>query len=346
MSLKRIFSFVVACVVIFSIGFSQDKGFAATKINQDELNAYLAEIRMTEDELKEYMDYYDLTLKDFESVEDLRDTFGPIVTPETLQELLDDYEMTEEEVTNILIDYGEMEEGETILGTFHFIYDIEDIIAFDLESDMDYTEEDELDLMDDLFTEIDLTEEELDRLIDHLLPIVEDPSFETRLMAIADKMDQLEYFETIDELSAEQVAELLSIYDDLQNLLQIQFKFSLIHDGVTSNLSLESLFKLEDLTNASLLVSIYDLNGNLLLDFKLTGEMIDSNLVKETGNDLKESTKVITKVAEIKKEKPKHKTEKGALMPKTSGNYLFGALIGLVMIALAYRLIRKAILVK
>lgn len=344
--MKRILSFVVACVVIFSFGFSQDKGFAATKINQDELNAYLVEIRMTEDELKEYLDYYGLTLKDFESVEELRDTFGPIVTPETLQELLDDYEMTEEEVTNILIDYGEMEEGETILDTFHFIYDIEDIIAFDLESDMEYTDEDELDLMDDLFSEIDLTEEELDRLINHLLPIVEDPSFETRLMAIADKMEQLEYFETIDELSAEQVAELLSIYDDLQNLLQIQFKFSLIHDGVTSNLSLESLFKLEDLTNASLLVSIYDLNGNLLLDFKLTGEMIGSDLVKETGNDLKESTKVITKVAEVKKEKPKHKTEKGALMPKTSGNYLFGALIGLMMIALAYRLIRKAILVK
>ena len=74
--------------------------------------------------------------------------------------------------------------------------------------------------------------------------------------------------------------------------------------------------------------------------------MIDSNLVKETGNDIKESTKVITKVAELKKEKPTHKTEKGALMPKTSGNYLFGTLIGLVMIALAYRLFRKVILVK
>lgn len=122
-------------------------------------------------------------------------------------------------------------------------------------------------------------------------------------MAISDRMNQLEYFETIDELSAEQVAELLSIYNDLQSLLQIQFKFALIQDGVTTNLSLDALFQLKELTNASLLVSIYDLNGKFLLDFTLTGEMIGSDLVKETGNDMKQSTEVISKVAEVKKKR-------------------------------------------
>ncbi|WP_251025344.1 processed acidic surface protein [Bacillus sp. ISL-57] len=73
---------------------------------------------------------------------------------------------------------------------------------------MDYDEEEISDLMDGLFTEIGLTDEVLDRFMNHLLPIVEDPSLESRLMAISDRMNQLEYFETIDELSAEQVAEL------------------------------------------------------------------------------------------------------------------------------------------
>ncbi|MFE4140655.1 processed acidic surface protein [Peribacillus sp. YIM B13472] len=150
--------------------------------------------------------------------------------------------MTEAELTELLIEYDELEEGDSIIDTFHFIYDIEDII--DLE--MDYDEEEIIDLMDRLFTEIGLTDEELDRFMNHLLPIVEDPSFETRLMAISDRMDQLEYFETIDELSAEQVAELLSIYNDLQSLLQIQFKFALIQDGVTTNLSLEAYSNLRN----------------------------------------------------------------------------------------------------
>ncbi|MFJ7929846.1 processed acidic surface protein [Peribacillus sp. NPDC096448] len=347
--MKRYFSFFMALIVLFSLGSSGTKGFAATKVNQDELNAYLSEVRMTQEELEEYLSYYDLTLNELKSVEELRDTLGPAVTPETLQNLLEQYEMTEAELTELLIEYGELEEGDSIIDTFHFIYDIEDIIDLEMDYDEEEMEYDKeiSDLVEGLFTEIGLTDEELDRFMNHLLPIVEDPSYESRLMAISDRMNQLEYFETIDELSAEQVAELLSIYNDLQSLLQIQFKFALIQDGTTTNLSLEALFQLKELTNASLLVSIYDLNGNFLLDFTLTGEMIGSDLVKETGNDIKQSTKVISKVVEVKKEKkkpvkPEHKTEKGGLLPKTAGNYLFGALIGLVLMGIAFGLIRKA----
>ncbi|MFE5428443.1 processed acidic surface protein [Peribacillus simplex] len=352
--MKKFFSFFVALIVLFSLGISGTKAFAATKINQDELNAYLSEVRMTQEELEEYLSYYDLSLNELKSVEELRDTLGPTVTPETIQNLLKQYEMTEAELKELLIEYGELEEGDSIIDTFHFIYDIEDIIDLEMdydEEEMEYDDEEIIDLMDGLFTEIGLTDEELDRFMNHLLPIVEDPSFEARLMAISDRMDQLEYFETIDELSAEQVAELLSIYNDLQSLLQIQFKFALIQDGVTTNLSLEALFQLKELTNASLLVSIYDLNGNFLLDFTLTGEMIGSDLVKETGNDIKQSTEVISKVVEVKKEKkkekkkptkPEHKTEKGGVLPKTAGNYLFGALIGLMLMGIAFGLIRKA----
>ncbi|WP_176474812.1 processed acidic surface protein [Peribacillus simplex] len=348
--MKKYFSFFVALIVLFSLGSSGTKGFAATKINQDELNAYLSEVRMTQEELEEYLSYYDLTLNELKSAEELRETLGPAVTPETLQNLLKQYEMTEAELTELLMEYGELEEGDSIIDTFHFIYDIEDIIDLEMdydEEEMEYDEEEISDLMDGLFTEIGLADEELDRFMNHLLPIVEDPSFESRLKAISDRMNQLEYFETIDELSAEQVAELLSIYNDLQSLLQIQFKFALIQDGVTTNLSLEALFQLKELTNASLLVSIYDLNGNFLLDFTLTGEMIGSDLVKETGNDMKQSTEVISKVAEVKKEKkklakPEHKTEKGGVLPKTAGNYLFGALCGLMLMGIAFGLIRKA----
>lgn len=348
--MKKYFSFFVALIVLFSLGSSGTKGFAATMINQDEINAYLSEVRMTQEELEEYLSYYDLTLNELKSAEELRETLGPAVTPETLQNLLKQYEMTEAELTELLMEYGELEEGDSIIDTFHFIYDIEDIIDLEMdydEEEMEYDEEEISDLMDGLFTEIGLADEELDRFMNHLLPIVEDPSFESRLKAISDRMNQLEYFETIDELSAEQVAELLSIYNDLQSLLQIQFKFALIQDGVTTNLSLEALFQLKELTNASLLVSIYDLNGNFLLDFTLTGEMIGSDLVKETGNDMKQSTEVISKVAEVKKEKkkpakPEHKTEKGGVLPKTAGNYLFGALCGLVLMGIAFGLIRKA----
>jgi processed acidic surface protein len=127
MGMKKYFSFFVALIVLFSLGSSGTMGFAATKINQDELNEYLSEVRMTQEELEEYLSYYDLTLNELKSVEELRDTLGPAVTPETLQNLLKQYEMTEAELTELLIEYGELEEGDSIIDTFHFIYDIEDI---------------------------------------------------------------------------------------------------------------------------------------------------------------------------------------------------------------------------
>lgn len=81
--MKKYFSFFVALIVLFSLGSSGTIGFAATKINQDELNAFLSEVRMTQEELEEYLSYYDLTLNELKSAEELRETLGPAVTPET-----------------------------------------------------------------------------------------------------------------------------------------------------------------------------------------------------------------------------------------------------------------------
>ncbi|MFE4140656.1 processed acidic surface protein [Peribacillus sp. YIM B13472] len=63
-------------MVLFSLSLSGTKGFAATKINQDELNAYLSEVRMTQEELEEYLSYYDLSLNELKSAEELRDALG------------------------------------------------------------------------------------------------------------------------------------------------------------------------------------------------------------------------------------------------------------------------------
>lgn len=54
---------------------------------------------MTQEELEEYLSYYDLSLNELKWTEELRDTLGPTVTPETIQNLLKQYEMTEAELT-------------------------------------------------------------------------------------------------------------------------------------------------------------------------------------------------------------------------------------------------------
>ena len=50
---------------------------------------------MTQAELEDYLLYYEITLDEYESIDELRDMLGPALNPESLQTLLDDYDMTE-----------------------------------------------------------------------------------------------------------------------------------------------------------------------------------------------------------------------------------------------------------
>lgn len=333
--MQKFLSIILATVLFFTL--TSSPGYAAASLSQQDLEDYLTEVDMTQTELEEYLDYYGVELEEFSSIDELRDMLGPALTPASLEDLLHEYDMTEEELTALLIEYGEMEEGKTILDSFYFVSDIEMLILFDQDmGDIDWTE-----LLDDLSTEFDMNEEELERLFTHLEPIFEQPEFEDQLMTLADRMLQFEEFETLDELTAEQVAELFSIYDDLQNLLQVQFKFALIKDGVTTPISIKELYSIEELENASLVIAIHDLRGNLLLDFILTGEMFSSNLVKEAGQDLKEAPKVIEEVkSEASKTVPK--TVKGGLLPQTAGNYLLHSIAGLLIIGLSFVLFKRA----
>lgn len=330
--MKKILSAFLASMLLLLL--ASPSGFAA--INQTDLDSYLTEINMTQAELEDYLLYYEITLDEYESIDELRDMLGPALNPESLQTLLDDYDMTEAELTSLLIEYGEMEQGEQILDTFHFVSDIENIILLDQGlGDVDWTE-----LFDGLSSEFGLEEAEFERLFDYLEPVFEAPGFEEQFMALGDRMMQFEEFETLDDLTAEQVAELLSIYDDLQNILQVHFQYTLINNGTSTSLSTEELFKLTELNDAKLNIAIYDINGNPLLDLVITGDMFDSYLIQEVGQDLKEAPSIIEQV------KSAPRTVKGGLLPKTAGNYFFYTVMGLLMMGCAYILFKRAKLMK
>lgn len=326
--MNKVWSVILASLLLFSqMSYTS---YAATAISKKDLESYLKEVNMTQAELEDYLLYYDVTLKEFDSIDDLRGLLGPALNPSSLQTLLDDYKMTEAELTSLLIDYGELEEDQKILDHFHFVSDVEDIILLDQGlSDVDWTE-----LYDGLSSEFGIEEAEMERLFNYLEPIFETPEIEDQLTALSKRMEQFPYFETIDDMTAKQVTELLSIYNDLQNILQVQFKYSLVKDGATTPISILELLKLEELNDADLIVSIYDLNGNILLDFTLTGEMFDSKLIQETGQDLKEAPAIIKQVKSTT-------TVKGGILPKTDGNYLLNSIFGILLISLSVVLFRK-----
>jgi processed acidic surface protein len=108
---------------------------------------------------------------------------------------------------------------------------------------------------------------------------------------------------------------------------------------------------MEELKDAKLKVAFFSMDGQLLADLIVTGEMVDSGTVTETGEQINESAEEVTKTVEqsaavkpqksISNVKSEVKTVKGAKLPKTASDYLPNALLGLAVVLMGILILRK-----
>jgi processed acidic surface protein len=397
----------------------------AFNTNDPAFQDYLKEIGMSQEELEEYLSYDGYILEDFQDVEDLRSELGEPLREENLKILLADYDLTEEELKELLIENGELEPNQEITDVFKFYNDLEEYIDFLMEEaystpiteetltaylqeqnmtkeqliallekhgesleDFTYIEEladtveyyqnltplteenlneflktigltrqqlealleendDSLDnyttveeLADAVmfymipdFSELGLTDEELEKLSSHFESLnVEDPQFASKMEEIGKRLDAISLydFEGIKELSAEQIAEMTDVMQDMLDLFQLDVKFYLTKNGEKKPLNLASLMTMETTNGYDLFIEIYNKQSELLADLVLTADMFDSDFFKEIGGDLQKTSKV----AKLEKtKKPTKRTVKGAKLPKTASSYMQNMLIGVVLAA-------------
>ena len=340
--MKAIISTILAAALLFGTHVP-----ALAAVSTNELQAYLSEVQLTQEEFEAYLASYDLTVADFEDVSEIRDILGPRVTTETLQQLLEDYDMTRTELEALLSEYDYLEEGKTIEESFLFISDVEEVIYLDMDfDDIDFSELDE-DLwadMDGLFTDLGITDEELTNFVTHLVTILEqDPTILDQLEALSNQMMEFEDFDVVDELTPAQIATLLSITTEMKNLLQLDFSFYLVTDGVRTPISFESLLQLTEANDASLFIEVYNLDGVLLMDLLLTGDMVESDLITNTGEVISDAT---NSVASNTSAASKPSTVKGGELPKTAGNYAGMLAIGTLLLGTAFFIFRKGRAIK
>lgn len=201
---------------------------------------------LTETGISQVMDTYKLTraelnslLEEFGDVDSGVDVLDGdfIIFMEELEESLDFYvsfeedltPITEENLSLLIEDFGftSKDELEQFLNLFddsledyEYIEDLESSIMF-------YQEEWLFDLdIEGVFAEFGVTEQELERLAKHFETLdYTNPEFEERLMELSERMMAIEEFTTVTELSAEQIAELLSIYDEFMELFEMEAKY-------------------------------------------------------------------------------------------------------------------------
>ncbi|PGL72084.1 processed acidic surface protein [Bacillus sp. AFS055030] len=328
--------------------------YAAPDAN--ELKTYLVSIDLTQQQLEEYLtSYYGESISDFDSVDELKDTLGERLTQKTLDALLDEYGYTEDEIIDLAVYYDDMDENASLLDTYYFTSDIENLIY--LDEDESGSVEDEFPSMEEIYSalsEIGITEAEINNISTHFEKVVnDDPAVEAKLEALSERASALvenypEFFSmdteaTPEELPAALKVELMNIVKELQSTLKIDIKIAIEQNGVKTPLTFAKLLTMDDslesLENIKVYLEIDDNAGNLLLDaFFSSDELIADEEIVEIVKDTQKA---------IKNPKPTVtvRTENGGKLPNTATHTTEWTIAGMLMMLTAV-VLRKKVIVK
>ncbi|MCM3527589.1 processed acidic surface protein [Cytobacillus oceanisediminis] len=322
----------------------------------EEMIEYLGE-PITEENLQQLLAEYDLETEEelvallaengeMETTDDVRDVFryidalhstvsfltytGTEINEETLKQLLNDYGLTKEELISLL------EENDDSLENYEYIEDLDIMVSIYFGGD-ELPGEDE---MNQILADIDLTDEELEALFAHFMTLdFENPDLLEKMMDLESRLMAFGEFDSAGDLTEAEIAELISIMQEMMDLFQLDAEFYLVKDGEKTHLTTAEMVALEETKGHDLLIELYNTQGQFLADMIITAEMFSSELIEDTVTDLNQAETVIKKQGPAKvKPVSKHpKTVKGGKLPNTAGNYIEGVLagIGLTLLGMA-----------
>ncbi|WKA57705.1 processed acidic surface protein [Planococcus shenhongbingii] len=393
--MKRLLLLALSAALIFAI--FPGSAFAI-EADSKEFDAFLKEIGWEKQDYIDYLNEKEYSLEEFGTVDEL----GTPLSEEAILPVLTKYELTRDELNDLLITNGDIEKDQDVLDGEYIIFseDLADYVDFYMnegkgtpitdESLRQFIEvygfeskeelEEFLNEYDDsienyetiealeeavdnyifnsgfdlegLFNELGLTSEEIERLETHLntLPI-ETPAFQERASAIADRMMMIGEFDSADDLSAEEIAEIMDIFSDLLDLFDLNNQYFLVKGTDKKEINLSTLLALETLNGYNLLIEIYNTQGTFLADIILTAEMFGDEIIKETGKDIKEAEETVV-LAPVAPAAPTSKTPatvnvpvkqtiQGGRLPDTASDYAANTFAGLTLALLGVVLFRR-----
>jgi len=310
--MKKVFSILLVAIICSNVWVHN----VLAAVTENEVVTVLAEKGLDRAKFQEKLDYFELTLADFESREDLSDFIGTPVTSESLDDMLSRYGMTREELDTLLAEYGTSVEEQ---------WSIEEI---EFALDFYQNHEAEMEGLEEFLAAIGLTEDEIHKLFAHFESLDQ--------LVLEEKMEQmgarLETFLTFDpeaEFTDAQINELISVWEEMLGILQLSPKFYLVDaNGGKTAVTFRELTAMEELTSDALLIELYTSAGELLLDMQVSADMLTSDFIVNAGEKL-------TDIGDIAGELTKLKHQQ---MPDTASPYGMNILIGILIVMLGVTL--------
>jgi processed acidic surface protein len=213
--LKRWLSAMIACSVLI-IASNGTRAFA--QIEKQELEQYISSIGWSMDDLLHYLGKYQMTVADFQSMDELKQWLGTPITEENMRRLLKKHQLTQEELEALLGQFGETVQDYT------FVEDLDAAIRF-------YSHHNEkMQQINDMLGVIGFTESEAKRLFDHIASLP-NPHVGQQLAELDRRLQPFLQVEDATQLTEAQRRQLLSIWEDTLSALQMKAKFYLEGDG-------------------------------------------------------------------------------------------------------------------
>jgi processed acidic surface protein len=336
---KILVSFIT---ILLAFHFVPTNTFAEVK-DQD-LTVYLTELStergftITKDDYVKYLEEYSLVLlSDFENIQELEEYMGAVIKSDNsnLESIYEDFELDEQQLIDLLATNGEAIENYIYVDDLYFA-----IFDFEPQDELPNPEEIVED-MDGVMKEIDLTDEEIENLMNHFLSIeskLNSPEVGERLMSIAERMMGIDP----ENPTEEQIKEVGNAFEELLSIFKLKASFYIVEGNIKTQVSASELMQMEVLTGDYLLIQLFDLNGNLLADVKFTSDDIKEipTKVEEVADTVKEEVKAPTSPKANESNKAP-KTVKGGKLPITDSNNLEGAVAGAALIGLGLFLYRR-----
>ncbi len=307
--MKRVLS-----ILLITLMLGLQFPFAAfAQISNEEIENYLSPLGWTTVELENYLKEYGMSLNDFTSFEELKEWIGTPITEENRLNLLNQYNMSFEELKVLLAENAETPED------YFFVEDLDAAIHF-------YTSfSDEFNEVTDFFAQLGISDEELEKVFLHLSKLDEE-TVENQMAALEARISAMGDFSDVTELTETQKEETEAIFTEMLAIFRMSAKFYLESNGQREPLSLSALFEMENLNGNKLIIELYDDEGNVLLDMMVDENIFNSGFLSELAGNLELTPNLA------------HEHPFGEKMPETASPYVQNVLIGLFLLFIAVTL--------
>jgi hypothetical protein len=338
--MKRIGLLLLAFTML--LGFMPKTAMAAVNTySEQDLTNYLVEVsntrgfEVTKADINEALSLNDKSTSDFTSIEDLKGVLGDVIKSDfsNLEELYTKYNLDQDTLPALLSEYGDN------LKDYIFVNELDTALGFYTESSKSTLSGIDTAALMSMLGQLDLSEQEVQKLKDYYASMSDYLSsgeveaqlqtLQTKMMAFLEKLQQERAANENYKPSDAEIKEMVSYYNEILSIMKIKMEFSLVDGDNSTPISMEELFKLEELKASDLKMKVFGSNGEFLADFVVTSDLIKSlqgEIIKDGGN-LVNPTDV--------------KTVKGGKLPKTATNYLPYAFFGLFLSAAGVFLYRK-----